>query len=91
MSKFITKLLSISIFAICFLIYIKQDFAKCASLGKDAYLAHEIRRFDHYVMHPPLSLFLTGAIAIFVVFGLYELIAFLLYQVIERIKKQIRS
>ena len=88
MSKFIAKLLSISIFAFCLLIYIKQDFAKSALLGKDAYLAHEIRRFDHHITHPPLSLFVTGAIAIFVVFGLYELIVFLLFKIIESIKNK---
>jgi hypothetical protein len=57
--------------------YIHHDYVKWNRLGREAFSAYQLNRFDHYMASPrPIALTLFGAvIVVFIFLGVYELIA----------------
>lgn len=74
--NFLARALAILLLGIVFASYINHDRQKWRRLGRDAYAAHEMERFDR-LMTPTVPAAATAIGAIIVaafVFGLYELV-----------------
>jgi hypothetical protein len=63
--------------------YIHHDYMKWNRLGREAFYAFQVRRFDHSMASPrPIAVTLLGAIiVVFPFLGIYELVALCLSKV----------
>lgn len=72
--------LAVVVMGLLFGAYINDDYQKWRRLGRDAFIAHEVERFDRFIV-PPSAFGVAAFGAILVtsfIFGLYELVAFVL-------------
>ena len=72
--------LAVLIMGLLFAAYINHDTQRWRRLGRDAFIAHELERFDHFIA-PSDSfgvVFFGAIILVPFIFGLYELVFFIL-------------
>ena len=78
--NWIARGLAVLVMGLLFGSYIKHDYQKWRRLGRDAFIAHEMERFDRFIA--PRSAFGVAAFGVIIltpfIFGLYELVAFVL-------------
>jgi hypothetical protein len=60
------------------------DEVRQGALGKDEFLKRESVRFDQFLLHPHYSVTVVIFFMIMVLFGLYELICYLIFKIIKR-------
>ena len=78
MDQFLTKRLPAAIVVgFLFSLYVRHDYVHWGRLGREAFIAYQMQRFDHYMAQPqPLSSIVFGvSIVAIAVFTVYELIA----------------
>lgn len=73
----VAKGVAVLILGILFASYINHDYEKWRRLGRDAFIAHELERFDRFIVPVrPFGVMAVGAIVVtFIVLCLYEAIA----------------
>ena len=70
-----------------FALYTHSENKKWGQLGRQAYIDNELADFDSNMVKPQLGLamIIGGCVVAVIVFGLYELIAFLFFEVFKRV------
>lgn len=74
------RALAILVMGLLFGAYVNHDSKKWRQLGRDAFIAHEMERFDRFIAQPDAAgVAVFGAIILVpFIFGLYELLVFIL-------------
>lgn len=80
--RIISRVLSIAIFSMVISYLIYQSDVSNNALGKAAYLASESDYYDKFLTHPQTSMIVVGFVILCIIFGVYELLAFVIYHVI---------
>lgn len=77
--------LAVLVMGILFGAYIKHDYEKWRRLGRDAFITHELERFDRFIAPPgAFGVAVFGVIVLTpFIFGFYELVAFALSSVLR--------
>jgi predicted small integral membrane protein len=72
--KLIGKVFSAVTIALLLGVYIQHDYAIWGQRGREAFLAHQTQRFDHYmaIPHPPALTFFGAIIVVFGTLAIYE-------------------
>ncbi len=68
-------------------LYLYSDEMRKSALGKDEFLKRESIRFDHYLLHPRISFIITALILCLLLFGLYELICYSIFNLVAKRRK----
>jgi hypothetical protein len=79
------RAIAAAILGVMFGWYIHHDYTRWSQLGREAFIAHDVHRFDQYMAVPrPIGLTMFGAVVVAIgLFGLYELIAFVLSKILR--------
>jgi len=74
--NFLARVLAILLLGVVFASYIQHDQQKWRRLGRDAYVAHEMERYDRLTKPgiPAAATAIGAVIVAALVFGLYELV-----------------
>lgn len=80
----LSRMISALVMGILFGLGIHQDHLKWNRLGREAFSAYELRRFDHYMASPRPIATIVGAIIVVPLFlALYELVALVFSKVVK--------
>lgn len=84
----LVKAIVVLFLSLIFGLYFYFDEIKKSIGGKDEYLRSQSIRFDNYFLHPKFSALIIGTfiLAVFL-FGLYELICYFIFKVINKREK----
>lgn len=79
------KILSAAFLGLLFGLYIHHDHVRWGRLGREAFLAHQNRRFDAFMngLHPAPGSILGGIVVVLALIGVYELISFGLSKILK--------
>ena len=77
------RVLSAGVLGICFGLYMHHSYETWNHRGKDAFLAHQLQRFDHYMSSPQplLTSIVSALVGAAFAFGIYELLTAILSKV----------
>jgi hypothetical protein len=79
--RMISRALSAVILSLAFAFLMYQSEVSDGLMSKAAYLAGQAARYDKYLVHPQVGEAVFGFILVFIFFGAYELLSFVIYKV----------
>ena len=87
----LVKTLVITFFSIITGLYFYFDELKKSALGKDEFLKKQSIRFDNYLSPPHFSIVLAIIIYVLILFGLYELICYFIFKIVNKAETKSNS
>ena len=84
-SNLINRVLAVALVGVTFGWYTHHDYLRWSQLGREAFIAHQVHRFELYmaVPRPMVPTMLGGVVVAVGLFGGYELIVLLLSKVLR--------
>jgi hypothetical protein len=86
--RLVSRVLSAAILSLAYAFSVYKSEVGQGLMGKSAYLAGESVRYDKFLVHPQVDIIVAGFVMIYISFGIYELLAFVIYQVIARLPRK---
>ena len=80
----LVKLVVMSFLSICLGVIFYIDESRKGALGKDGFLKFESLRYEKYLSHPHVSILIGTIFLGLILFGLYELLCFLIFRMIGK-------
>jgi len=80
----LVKLIAMSFLSICLGVLIYFDELRKGALGKEEFLKLESLRYDQHLLHPHILIIIASLFLGLILFGLYELLCFLIFRMIGK-------